>query len=178
MRCSKENAFAFLSRNNRSLFASLSTPRNTPVFFFFNRDNNDIVGNNSSTDAAIPFSVSRVRWLDERRGCFAFCQEKLPQSNGGDILPRETLRKFALSYLCPELVGRSWPSTFLLSLQSLSPFLPWWTLFPSPDCHTSSNYISAWNIGLHLLNFEWECNGILRNSQLRSRNLLCGFDSR
>lgn len=35
MRCSKANAFAFLSQNNRSLSASLSTPRNAPVVFFF-----------------------------------------------------------------------------------------------------------------------------------------------
>lgn len=66
--------------------------------FFFNRDNDDIVGNNSSTDSAVPFSVSRVRWLDERRGCFALCQARPPQANGGGILPREILRKFAPSY--------------------------------------------------------------------------------
>lgn len=72
-------------------------------FFFLIRDNDDIVDNNSSTDAAVPFSVSRVRWLDERRGCFALCQARLPQANGGGILPRETLRKFALWYPCLSL---------------------------------------------------------------------------
>lgn len=55
--------------------------RSGRIFFSsFNRDNDDIAGNNSSTDAAVPFSVSRVRWLDERRGCFALCQAKLPRS--------------------------------------------------------------------------------------------------
>lgn len=68
------------------------------LFLFFNNDNDG--GNNSSTDAVVPFSVSWARWLSERRGCFALCQARLPQENGGGILPREISRKFAPSYPC------------------------------------------------------------------------------